>query len=375
MPAYQQALGEVTGSTGTPCANSGGDCREVPDVSADADPDDGYLIYYNGTGSVGGTPVGWQGTGGTSGSAPVWAAAIALADASKQCAGAPIGFLNPALYRAASTSYATLFHDVTSGNNDFTASHRGLYPAQSGYDMATGLGTPDAAALGSALCADSLRLTVPHALSTSIHAAVAYPVRVNDARAAGVRYSATGLPRGLRLNGSTGLITGKPTRTGTYTVGLAAFDGDADIQGTTLRWKIVGPPKVSAVSLRSVGAARPVLRFTLGAARGGPAFTKLAISLPSALRLATRPRALTVTGTGGSRLRFAATGSRGTLTLSLRQPSTQVVLTLRYAAITASSALAAEVRRGGRPRLSLRITATEVATGVSSLTATLRPAS
>ena len=38
MPDYQQALGTVSGSSGTPCANSGGDCREVPDVSADADP-------------------------------------------------------------------------------------------------------------------------------------------------------------------------------------------------------------------------------------------------------------------------------------------------------------------------------------------------
>ena len=34
MPAYQQSLGTVSGSSGTPCGNSNGDCREVPDVSA-----------------------------------------------------------------------------------------------------------------------------------------------------------------------------------------------------------------------------------------------------------------------------------------------------------------------------------------------------
>ena len=45
MPAYQQALGIVTGSSGTPCAATSGDCREVPDVSADADPSSGYIIY------------------------------------------------------------------------------------------------------------------------------------------------------------------------------------------------------------------------------------------------------------------------------------------------------------------------------------------
>ena len=45
MPAYQQPLGTVSGSSGTPCANSSGDCREVPDVSADADPSTGYIVY------------------------------------------------------------------------------------------------------------------------------------------------------------------------------------------------------------------------------------------------------------------------------------------------------------------------------------------
>ena len=44
MPTFQTALGEITGSSGTPCANSSGDCREVPDVSADADPYTGYVV-------------------------------------------------------------------------------------------------------------------------------------------------------------------------------------------------------------------------------------------------------------------------------------------------------------------------------------------
>ena len=72
MPAYQQALGVVSGSSGTPCANAGGDCREVPDVSADADPSSGYIIYD----SVNG--LGWTALGGTSGAAPLWAAVLAV---------------------------------------------------------------------------------------------------------------------------------------------------------------------------------------------------------------------------------------------------------------------------------------------------------
>ena len=53
MPAYQQALGTVSGSSGTPCAASSGDCREVPDVSADADPSTGYIIYDSVNGLAG----------------------------------------------------------------------------------------------------------------------------------------------------------------------------------------------------------------------------------------------------------------------------------------------------------------------------------
>ena len=54
----------------------------------------------------------------------------------------PAGLLNPALY-----NHAADLNDITSGNNDYTPSGYtgGLYPATSGYDMASGLGTPTAA--------------------------------------------------------------------------------------------------------------------------------------------------------------------------------------------------------------------------------------
>jgi kumamolisin len=62
-----------------------------------------------------------------------------LIDQFLQQQGQPIaGFLNPALYHvAANPSPFTAFHDVTIGTNLY-------YPATPGYDMATGLGTPDA---------------------------------------------------------------------------------------------------------------------------------------------------------------------------------------------------------------------------------------
>ena len=59
MPTYQQTLGIASEN----CAIAGG-CREVPDVSADADPSSGYIVYD----SVNG--YGWTALGGTSGAAP-----------------------------------------------------------------------------------------------------------------------------------------------------------------------------------------------------------------------------------------------------------------------------------------------------------------
>ena len=93
-------------ASGSHCGRSHGYCREVPDVAIDADPTTGYLVYWNGAGTVAGAATGWQVLGGTSGAAPVWAALLALADSAPACAGKPIGYADPALYEAASSSYS-----------------------------------------------------------------------------------------------------------------------------------------------------------------------------------------------------------------------------------------------------------------------------
>ncbi len=129
--------------------------REVPDVSADADPLTGYVIYWNGSGREPGQPVGWQGIGGTSGGAPLWASLFALINASSACGGDRVGFANPALYNAASSAYSSDFNDVLAGNNDFTGTNGGHYAAGAGFDMATGLGTPFASSLAATFCTSS----------------------------------------------------------------------------------------------------------------------------------------------------------------------------------------------------------------------------
>jgi DNA-binding beta-propeller fold protein YncE len=142
MPDYQAALLGSSGSGPVPC--SSGTCREVPDVSADADPSTGYIVYNTSNGLG-----GWTVFGGTSGGAPLWAAVLADVS-SADGATSGLGDLNDALYALASAS-TSYFNDVTSGNNDYNGTNSGQYPAQPGYDMATGLGTPITSALASGL--------------------------------------------------------------------------------------------------------------------------------------------------------------------------------------------------------------------------------
>jgi subtilase family serine protease len=136
-PAYQDTL--PTGST------SIGDMRGVPDVAFQASSRTGPLVYDTGA-SAG----GWFIVGGTSCSSPQFAGLVAIAD---QIAGHGLGQINPTLYRlAAGPDYGMYFYDVTTGNNQADPSIPG-YPATTGWDPVTGLGTPDAATLVPALAA------------------------------------------------------------------------------------------------------------------------------------------------------------------------------------------------------------------------------
>jgi len=108
--------------------------RDVPDVSLNADPNTGYTVYA--PASVGGTGVA-EVIGGTSASAPLWAAFTALINQQRTANGlGPVGFLNPLLYPLAvsSATYGTDFHDIVTGSNLF-------YQAGAMYDDATGLGS------------------------------------------------------------------------------------------------------------------------------------------------------------------------------------------------------------------------------------------
>jgi kumamolisin len=127
LPSYQKSANVPP----QPETNFAG--RGVPDVSGDADPATGYKVRVDGKDQV---------YGGTSAVAPLWAALIALLN---QKLGTPVGFLQTKLY----TLPPAAFRDITSGTND-DGGH-GNYSARAGWDPCTGLGSPNGAALLSAL--------------------------------------------------------------------------------------------------------------------------------------------------------------------------------------------------------------------------------
>ncbi len=115
--------------------------RNIPDVALTADGV--AVIYDNGTSDV---------FGGTSCAAPLWAGFCALVNEQAIAAGgAPVGFLNPALYAVASgAKYAACFHDITTGNNTSNKTS-GSFNAVTNYDLCTGLGAPNGTNLINAL--------------------------------------------------------------------------------------------------------------------------------------------------------------------------------------------------------------------------------
>ena len=111
------------------CAKCSQTYRNGPDVSANAN----FSFYV----CADQTKCTANDYGGTSFATPMWAAYVALANEQAASQGqASLGFINPALYDIlAGSSYDTDFHDILTGGNS--------YGATVGYDLASGIGSPN----------------------------------------------------------------------------------------------------------------------------------------------------------------------------------------------------------------------------------------
>jgi subtilase family serine protease len=138
-PAYQDGIRNLIGGH-----------RALPDISMNAAISDGILLYS----SWQGAGVWGEGGGGTSASTPEFAAIIAIAD---QMAHKRLGLINPYLYKL-ERRHAPGIVDIGHGTNTVSfhedqLNHTGPiitvrgYHARRGYDLVTGVGTPNAARL------------------------------------------------------------------------------------------------------------------------------------------------------------------------------------------------------------------------------------
>jgi hypothetical protein len=209
-------------------------CREVPDVSADADEfTGGITIFIDAFG-------GWNTIGGTSSAAPMWAGMLADVNASPTCKSNPatatgVGFVNPLLYSVASnaTAYAASFNDIKTGNND-PYGDSNLFQATTGYDMASGLGTPQltqpngGSGLAFYLCSQAPAVTRPTV--TNVAPAVGFTSAANTpVTITGTNFEKSGVPdvAGVQV-GSYQVPTADFTVTSPTTI-TATFPAAADV--------------------------------------------------------------------------------------------------------------------------------------------------
>jgi hypothetical protein len=163
IPTWQQGISmSANGGSAT--------MRNIPDVALTGD--NVYVVYGDGN----------SGTfGGTSCATPLWAAFIALVN--QQAAGyglTSIGFVNPAIYAIGKgSSYASLLHDITTGNNTSSTSPNAFY-ATTGYDLCSGWGTPTGASLINALAPLPDSLGVSPTTGFSSFGLVGGPFNVNS---------------------------------------------------------------------------------------------------------------------------------------------------------------------------------------------------
>ncbi|NUR04882.1 MAG: hypothetical protein HOY79_52810 [Streptomyces sp.] len=203
--------------------DSGCSKRMEADVSAVADPATGVAVYDTYGGS------GWAVYGGTSASSPIIASVYALA-------GTPGASDYPAKYPYSHTSN---LYDVTSGNNG-SCSPSYFCTAGTGYDGPTGWGTPNGttAFTSGSSSGNTVTVTNPGSQSTTTGSSVSLQIKATDSGGAALTYSASGLPTGLSINSSTGLISGTASTAGTYQVTVTAKDSTGASGSTSFTWTV-----------------------------------------------------------------------------------------------------------------------------------------
>ncbi len=286
IPSWQQLPGVIT------TANKGSTkYRDVPDVSANSN-----FTFYVCADQKGCTANEY---GGTSFAAPMWAGYLALANQQAVTNGAPApGFIDPTIYPLNVGNSDADFHDITSGSN-------GL-PATTGYDLATGWGSPNGAALINDLTgpqgpAFSLNAN-PNTLSVTQGSQGTSTITVvpSGGFTGSVTMSASGLPSNVTAGFNPNPTTN--TSTLTLTVGAGAATGTSTVTITGTSGSLTSQTTIQL----TVTSAGPAVTLTPSSLT----FAKTVVGATSA------PKAVTLTNTGGSTLNINSITASGDFAVS-----------------------------------------------------------
>ncbi len=282
-PAYQSAA--VPGM-GVPLR------RSVADVAFNADPNTGqYVAVQSSSGAL-----SWISAGGTSLSTPQWAGLLAVSNALRALAGKPtLAAAHTALYGGIASvpgNYAAAFADINRGANGSCSS----CAAKTGYDSATGLGTPNGAsllsmlALSSASAVPSAPVVSPASISAKAGTPLSFTASASGPNA--LSFSLGGAPAGLQIAASTGVVSWPSPVAGSYALSVIATDTKTGLSGQAVySLSVAAAPSATAPTV--AGA-------TLSGQVGQPWSYSLLTSAPNPLSysLSGAPSGLSVSANG-----------------------------------------------------------------------------
>ncbi|WP_373989565.1 putative Ig domain-containing protein [Duganella sp. BuS-21] len=233
--------------------------RTVADVAFNADPNSGQYVAVIASGS---STVKWTSVGGTSLSTPQWAGLIAIANALRAVNGkAALAAPHAALYTNVATvagTYASTFADITKGSHGTCAACGG----ETGYDQATGLGTPNASALLSTLSGLTVQ-TAPVVTAATISGkagtALSFTASVTASNA--VTYALTGAPSGMGIS-SAGVVSWAAPVAGTYSVTVTAKDSVNGLSGQGVYSVVIAAAGSSSTTNTKTSSTPPVITAT-----------------------------------------------------------------------------------------------------------------
>ena len=316
--------------------------------------------------------------GGTSFAAPMWAAYIALANQQAVAAGdTTLGFINPTIYAenesggALTPAYAADFHDITSGTS-------GSYSATTGYDLVTGWGSPNGAALINALAPTSQTpaytlASSPTAVSVVIGSSGSSTITtaVSGGFDSAIALTASGAPAGVTVSFSPTSIAAPGA--GTSAVTLAVASGTAT--GTfTITVSGTGGSITHAATITLTVTATPVPGFTLSAS---PTSVSVAQGASGSSTIKTA-----LSGGFNSAIALSASGMPAGVTATINPTSIGLpgsgtsILTLAVASTTAAGAYSITVTgTGGGITHTATVSLTVTAVAAGTFTISVSPSS